>query len=528
MDISIESLSQNFEDHLLLENNHRIIFSGKFGMGKTFFLQRYFQHHQDQYNTILLSPVNYVVSSNENIFELIKADILKELFLTQKIRLTTLAKDTTLQRISNYIEKSPLVLPRFLAKVLAKINPAVEVPRQLVEDIVKMMKEYSAVPEEKYRTLTQEASDFVGATEEAIGGIYEYNYITKAINIFLEEIREEKKNVLIIDDFDRIDPEHIFRILNILSAHNNSFNEENKFNFDHIIIVCDIINIKNIFAHKYGANVDFDGYIDKFFSSDIFHFQNSDAIKLYIAETFGTDKDTPYTALASLTLQTLIDHNFLTVRRLLKHRFQINVRNFPVTRWSEEKNSIWPNFISKTAVPYVDSSDLPILSFFKLMSFIYGSFEDFYRYLSELSTSKGLVEYENYLFVAGFLAFQQHILAKEQNALFFSVRNKNTSLEGIEYPEINFNGKPYRIIHKWSFNHPYKGEISYFNAAKAEPLHISNDQVPAYQASPLFNALKIIANTCYERGLLQKAGIHLSNHLIRSSKSIIPGPNPST
>lgn len=159
MDISIESLSQNFDDHLLLENNHRIIFSGKFGMGKTFFLQRYFDQHQDKYNTIILSPVNYVVSSNENIFELIKADILKQLFLTRKIELKQLAKDTTLQRISNYIEKSPLVLPRFMAKVLAKINPAVEVPRQLMEEISAIVKDYRTASSEEFQTLTEEVSD---------------------------------------------------------------------------------------------------------------------------------------------------------------------------------------------------------------------------------------------------------------------------------------------------------------------------------------------------------------------------------
>ena len=49
---------------------------------------------------------------------------------------------------------------------------------------------------------------------------------------FLEEIRNKKKNVLVIDDLDRIDPEHIFRILNILSVHNNHFDSENKFSFD--------------------------------------------------------------------------------------------------------------------------------------------------------------------------------------------------------------------------------------------------------------------------------------------------------
>ena len=63
---------------------------------------------------------------------------------------------------------------------------------------------------------------------ETTSNIFEYNFITQLINTTLEnhkKVKESKddkyENVLIIDDLDRIDPEHIFRILNILSVHNN-------------------------------------------------------------------------------------------------------------------------------------------------------------------------------------------------------------------------------------------------------------------------------------------------------------------
>lgn len=83
---------------------------------------------------------------------------------------------------------------------------------------------------------------------------------------------------------DRIDPEHIFRILNVFSAHFNIRNEDsNKFGFDKVIFVCDIENIRNIFFAKYGSNTDFNGYINKFFSSHIYHFENKTEIK----ETIG-------------------------------------------------------------------------------------------------------------------------------------------------------------------------------------------------------------------------------------------------
>ena len=90
--------------------------------------------------------------------------------------------------------------------------------------------------------------------------------------------REKKKrSVLILDDFDRIDPEHTFRILNILSAHMEG-DEENKFGFDHIIVVGDIDNLRNIFHHKYGDKTDFWGYFDKFFTVKPYCFDNEKAI----------------------------------------------------------------------------------------------------------------------------------------------------------------------------------------------------------------------------------------------------------
>src|SRR5690606_11957375 len=90
---------------------------------------------------------------------------------------------------------------------------------------------------------------------------------------------QTKETVLIIDDLDRIDPEHIFRILNVFGAHfeNGQFESFssytcNKFNFDKVILVCDINNIRNIFHSKYGTATDFAGYIDKFYTHEIFEY----------------------------------------------------------------------------------------------------------------------------------------------------------------------------------------------------------------------------------------------------------------
>lgn len=56
-----------------------------------------------------------------------------------------------------------------------------------------------------------------------------------------------------------MDPEHIFRILNVFSAH---FGDDldadfshNKFGFDKVLLLCDYDNIKNIYHHFYGLKV---------------------------------------------------------------------------------------------------------------------------------------------------------------------------------------------------------------------------------------------------------------------------------
>ena len=95
--------------------------------------------------------------------------------------------------------------------------------------------------------------------------------------------------VLIIEDLDRIDPAHIFRILNVFSAHFDRHTPGvvefettcggNKFCLDKIISVCDIDNIKNIYAHIYGEKTDFIGYISKFSNSKEYIYSLKEKVK---------------------------------------------------------------------------------------------------------------------------------------------------------------------------------------------------------------------------------------------------------
>ncbi len=274
-----------FTEHLNIPNNERIIFSAKFGMGKTTFLKWFFEQDENKakYNVIHLFPVNYSVASNEDIFRYIKYDIITEL-LEKQINIP-------FEEI-----KSNEVLKQFLKKnsdkVLAGIISMLPILGKQVLDsydrIRPLFDSFSKIKEElnAENNVGDVLVNFLEEIEKEDGNIFEDNIITRIIEDILKQNEGNNKgNVLIIDDLDRIDPEHIFRLLNIFAAHfdrTNPTKSKNKFGFDKVIFVCDIENIREIFRHKYGLNVDFNGYIDKFFSNTVYNFLHTNNYPSFI------------------------------------------------------------------------------------------------------------------------------------------------------------------------------------------------------------------------------------------------------
>ena len=283
--IKIESPTSDFIDHL--NSNNRILFSGAFGIGKTFFLEHFFeiQEIKDKYNVFHLFPINYQIASNEDIFELIKYDILTHLFNFDWVKINSeqfskllVAQSFLLNNGVNIASKIMKCIP-----VIDKVGKAIETFTNIHKDFVKYK---NCVNENDNRLITE----FFAHFEQKKGSIYEFDVISEFISDKLANcnsgIEEDKQreNVLVIDDLDRIDPEHIFRLLNVFSAHTDRGDGTNKFGYDKIIFVCDVQNIRNIFAAKYGQHTDFSGYIDKFYSTEIFYFNNKIAIFEYIRE----------------------------------------------------------------------------------------------------------------------------------------------------------------------------------------------------------------------------------------------------
>ena len=78
--ITTQYEAERFETFFALPDNHRILFSGKYGSGKTFFLHELFTtRKKDEYETFHLFPTNYAIAQNEDVVKLLQFDILYEL-----------------------------------------------------------------------------------------------------------------------------------------------------------------------------------------------------------------------------------------------------------------------------------------------------------------------------------------------------------------------------------------------------------------------------------------------------------------
>ena len=268
--IKISDKLNDFSQYL--ETTDRIILSAKFGDGKTYLLNelRKDEAIQDKYEFFTIYPVNYSVAKNEDVFEYIKRDIIVQLHerkLLENIDLNALFGSVfTFDDLTSVVSFLLSFVPmgKFYDKVYNKF--------------LEIKKKY----DEKKHTADKYLSQFANTA----GCIYEEDGYTKLIRMAIEwisqdhslngEERKAKKPVLIIEDLDRLDPKHLFRILNVVSAHIDDSNRPdivgNKFGFNNIVLVMDYDVTKHIFHHFYGEQACYEGYMSKFLSREPFRY----------------------------------------------------------------------------------------------------------------------------------------------------------------------------------------------------------------------------------------------------------------
>lgn len=197
--------------------------------------------------------MNYVVSSNEDIFEYIKRDILS--FLVKEPEYKEIDWQEALKGVIDF--ESVLNGVEGLMDLLDPKAKLLLAPFKLFQKI-----------DDRYAI-----DKYFDAFKNTQGGLFEFDDFSIAIKTTLSKIQEKgRKTVLIIEDLDRIDPEHLFRILNVLGAHVDDDKNTNKFGFDNIVAVLDYDTTEHIFHHFYGAQANYKGYMSKFMSSYPFRY----------------------------------------------------------------------------------------------------------------------------------------------------------------------------------------------------------------------------------------------------------------
>lgn len=268
--IDISGNLNNFAQYL--EKTDRIILSAKFDDGKTYLLNKLRNDAvmKDEYEFFTIYPVNYSVAKNEDVFEYIKRDIIVQFYekkLLEKIDLNALfGSEFTFDDLTSVVS------------FLLSCVPTGEFYNNVFKKFLEKKEEY----EEKKHTVDKYLSRFANAA----GCIYEEDGYTKLIRRAIKWISQDhslnggewkaKKPVLIIEDLDRLDPKHLFRILNVVSAHIDDSNRPdivgNKFGFNNIVLVMDYDVTKHIFHHFYGEQACYEGYMSKFLSREPFRY----------------------------------------------------------------------------------------------------------------------------------------------------------------------------------------------------------------------------------------------------------------
>ena len=275
-DIELKEKISDFSQYLATTD--RIILSAKFGDGKTYLLNqlRNDEKLNKEYKFFTIYPVNYSVAKNEDIFEYIKRDIIVQ--LDKEGLLDKVDLNAVLDSLFNFEDIKALV------SFLLSFVPGGAFYDKVFQKFCDKKKIY----EEKEHT----GDKYLVSFSQIKGSIYENDGYTSLIRNTIDWVKnhaingpewKKTKAVLIIEDLDRLDPKHLFRILNVLSAHIDDTTTpdvvSNKFGFNNIVLVMDYETTKHLFHHFYGNKACYEGYMSKFLSREPFRY----SIQPYIA-----------------------------------------------------------------------------------------------------------------------------------------------------------------------------------------------------------------------------------------------------
>lgn len=325
--IPIDDAIEAFRHHL--DAHDRTILSARFGDGKSFFLSHFMEDEDvaECYTFLTIFPVNYQVTENRDIFDLIKRDILLQMLLKGVIE--TEVKITNDVALALYLQCQPLSFAESFLPLLSELSMNEDAAKAAA--VALAGKKFFKSIKQKLDKIKEQSRDsqldaFLNAVEK--NPVVGQDAISSIIQQCLQQYRDKHPNkrvVLVIEDLDRIDPAHLFRILNIFSAHIDFCYRlgvqpdetlvGNKFGLDKVIFVMDYRNVQRIYSHFYGEGANFEGYIEKFCSSNHFTYSLEEQRDKYYLQQIEKE-----TGLRSSLLNNLIkpaDFKNMSVRKVV-------------------------------------------------------------------------------------------------------------------------------------------------------------------------------------------------------------------
>lgn len=342
---------QDFKQYL--QTTPRIIFSAPFGDGKSYLLKQLQEDDEikQQYEVFTIYPVNYVVAPNEDVFEYIKRDLILQ--LAERHLLDDIDIEALMNSIFSFDTFQEVV--GFLLSCL----PVGDAYKKLFDKFLSI--------KDKYKETRESYKDYLDSFRGMKGGLYENDAYTQMVQAALDFIRDgrdiqqpgipRKKTLLIIEDLDRLDPAHLFRILNVISAHLDDVTSPdivgNKFGFDNIVLVMDYDATRGIFKHFYGVDASYEGYMSKFLACEPFRYSIKASVIPSIKKQIGDALGIPHLIesfthfgrhLHSCSLRDLVKFcNFDTDSRVKEpfivmtgQRFDIHLPLFQLILWMQE------------------------------------------------------------------------------------------------------------------------------------------------------------------------------------------------
>lgn len=278
--IPVDSAIQEFRDHL--KCHPRSVLSARYGDGKSYFIDAFMKDStvKKEFQILKIYPVNYQVLENRDIFDIIKYDVLLQMGLNDMLdpaqeissrdAFLFCVKSNGLGLLESLFSVAGSIEGVSTVKAIGKVGKGAVNVINKIQEAVYDYKKYKGGD-------SSVIDEFMGDVDKT--PMYEEDPITMIIKKNIVAWRKKRGNknkriVLLFEDMDRIDPAHLFRILNVFSAHMDfSYKYAvrpdyslygNKFGVDNVVMVIHYENLESIFHHFYGENTCFEGYIHKF------------------------------------------------------------------------------------------------------------------------------------------------------------------------------------------------------------------------------------------------------------------------